>query len=99
MRCAGPPRLAAVTDPSTPAPTGADQRRGLLRLGDRVQLTDPRGWGFNGTQAVVQAGFLIGASIHDVSEAPAPAARIFPATRPVVGAVSLASSAACTVPS
>jgi len=26
-----------------PAPTGAAQRRGLLRVGDRVQLTDPRG--------------------------------------------------------
>jgi len=28
---------------TTPAPTGAAQRRGLLRVGDRVQLTDPRG--------------------------------------------------------
>jgi tRNA (adenine57-N1/adenine58-N1)-methyltransferase len=28
---------------STPAPTGADQRRGPLRVGDRVQLTDAKG--------------------------------------------------------
>lgn len=35
-----------MTEPATPAPpapTGADQRRGPLRAGDRVQLTDPRG--------------------------------------------------------
>ena len=31
-------------EPATPAsPTGADQRRGPLRVGERVQLTDPRG--------------------------------------------------------
>lgn len=28
---------------TSPAPTGADARRGLLRAGDRVQLTDPKG--------------------------------------------------------
>lgn len=28
---------------TTPAPTGADQRRGPFRVGERVQLTDPRG--------------------------------------------------------
>lgn len=27
----------------TPTPAGAEQRRGLLRAGDRVQLTDPKG--------------------------------------------------------
>ncbi|HEY3437047.1 MAG TPA: tRNA (adenine-N1)-methyltransferase [Actinotalea sp.] len=32
-----------TTDPDLSAPTGADVRRGPLRLGDRVQLTDPRG--------------------------------------------------------
>ncbi|ROS74374.1 tRNA (adenine-N1)-methyltransferase [Cellulomonas sp. PhB143] len=32
----------ATPEPATP-PTGADQRRGPLRLGDKVQLTDPRG--------------------------------------------------------
>ncbi|WP_136519826.1 MULTISPECIES: tRNA (adenine-N1)-methyltransferase [Cellulomonas] len=30
-------------DAPVPAPTGADQRRGPFRVGERVQLTDPRG--------------------------------------------------------
>ena len=34
----------AVGPPATPGTaTGADVRRGPLRVGDRVQLTDPRG--------------------------------------------------------
>ncbi len=33
----------AVPAPPAPRPTGADIRRGPLRVGDRVQLTDPRG--------------------------------------------------------
>ncbi len=33
----------AVPAPPAPRPTGADIRRGPLREGDRVQLTDPRG--------------------------------------------------------
>lgn len=36
-----PARLDSV--PVTTTPTGADLRRGPLRVGDRVQLTDPRG--------------------------------------------------------
>ena len=34
---------ATVRDPEPPTSTGASQRRGVLRGGDRVQLTDPRG--------------------------------------------------------
>jgi tRNA (adenine57-N1/adenine58-N1)-methyltransferase len=34
---------APATDAEPRVPTGADQRRGLLRVGERVQLTDPRG--------------------------------------------------------
>lgn len=32
-----------MTTPSSPAPTGAEHRRGPFREGDRVQVTDPRG--------------------------------------------------------
>jgi tRNA (adenine57-N1/adenine58-N1)-methyltransferase len=34
---------APATDAEPRVPTGAGQRRGLLRVGERVQLTDPRG--------------------------------------------------------
>ena len=34
---------SAPAPAAAPTPTGADQRRGLLRVGERVQLTDPRG--------------------------------------------------------
>ncbi|MDM7831019.1 tRNA (adenine-N1)-methyltransferase [Cellulomonas edaphi] len=37
-----PTAAGAAAEPAG-APTGAAQRRGLLRVGDRVQLTDPRG--------------------------------------------------------
>jgi tRNA (adenine57-N1/adenine58-N1)-methyltransferase len=41
------PSTPTELDPSAttapPEPTGAEQRRGLLREGDRVQLTDPKG--------------------------------------------------------
>lgn len=34
---------AEPTPPTTPTATGAEQRRGPLRVGDKVQLTDPKG--------------------------------------------------------
>jgi tRNA (adenine57-N1/adenine58-N1)-methyltransferase catalytic subunit len=38
-----PPDAPAATGRTWPASTGAAQRRGVLREGERVQLTDPRG--------------------------------------------------------
>lgn len=45
MTASAPPRLGAVSTPTpdVPQPTGAAARRGPLHVGDRVQLTDPRG--------------------------------------------------------
>jgi tRNA (adenine57-N1/adenine58-N1)-methyltransferase catalytic subunit len=42
---AGPPQVPApeTQAPARATPTGADRRRGPFRVGDRVQLTDPRG--------------------------------------------------------
>jgi len=55
------PRTAPV--PDAPRPTGADIRRGPLRQGDRVQLTDPRGKLFTitlaaGTQFHTHRGYF-----------------------------------------
>ena len=40
---AGSLNSVAMTSPSTTVPTGAQERRGPFRPGDRVQLTDPKG--------------------------------------------------------